>query len=187
MPIPRSSKGPRPVRARRRAIAVLCAAAAFGGLAGLVLLQDDGLGAAARTGTPPAAEPAATVAADAAPALPSLGPSLGGLWAVLAVFVVLGVATILVARRAGGRRVATGAVHLVDTLPLGGRRMIHLVRCGPRRYLIGNSEQGIQYLASLPAEAHERAVDDAAADGDEAAAGGEPPFASLLRGVGRPS
>ncbi len=143
------------------------------------------LGVAAGLAAAPRGDASARAAADmvlpqedaAAAALKDLAPSLTGVWVTLGLFVLLGGGLVLLLR--GGRRfaAANGVLHVVDTLPLGGRRMIHLIRCDGRKYLIGNSERGIHYLASLPQDAAEREVDDLAADERS-----EPSFPSFLDG-----
>lgn len=144
---------------------------------------------------PPSGSNPQSAARPADVGAPSFGldQTFTGVWVVLCAFVVIGV--VLVVLLKAGRRLGggNGALHVVDTLPLSGRRLIHLVRCGDRKYLIGNSEKGIHYLASLPVEPAEREVDENPAldpfPGDAAQQtqdqfedAGEPSFASLLPG-----
>lgn len=158
-------------RPSRRLSAVLGLCCVLGVAAGLAAAPGGGMNARA-------ADDVALPAGDAAAAaLQDLAPPITGVWVTLALLVLLGGALVLLVR--GGRRFApaSGALHVVDTLPLGGRRMIHLIRCDGRKYLIGNSERGIQYLASLPQDAAEREVDDLAP-----CDAGEPSFPSFLDG-----
>jgi len=146
---------------RVRALVLLIAASALGLIAGVALMPDDDANATTVVFEPPPPDPSSPSGEAAATptAIPSLAPSLGGLWAVLLVFAGLGVTAIVMARRASKVRSGNGTVHLVDSLSLGGKRMVHLIRCGERKYLIGNSEQGINYLASLPTDAAEQTID----------------------------
>lgn len=121
-------------------VGAFSAALAAGAAVGLLAGQDPP--AAART--VPASEPPPAAPPVEAPELPT-----EGLWTAGAFLAVLvGAALFLVRRgprlRAGGRQ-----VRLVESLPLGPRRRLHVVRCGDRRYLIGDSERGLTYIATL--------------------------------------
>ena len=86
-------------------------------------------------------------------------PSMTGIWVTLVLFMLLGLALILLLGKHRRFRPGNGSLHVVDTIPLGGRRLIHLIRCGDRKYLIGNSEKGINYLATLPSDPLEKEVE----------------------------
>lgn len=83
------------------------------------------------------------------PAIPTLAPAFEGFGTVTVFLVLLLGASLLLLKRGARPGPKNGQVRVVDTVPLGGRRLIHLVRCGDRRYLIGNSERGIHFLASV--------------------------------------
>ncbi|MFH0946379.1 MAG: flagellar biosynthetic protein FliO [Planctomycetota bacterium] len=86
-------------------------------------------------------------------------PSLAGIWITLVLFMLLGLGVILLLGRHRRFRPGNGSLHVVDTIPLGARRLVHLIRCGDRKYLIANSEKGINYLATLPSDPLEREVE----------------------------
>lgn len=158
-------------RGTRRLLVVLLVACALGVGLGTVALPD-------------AAAPARAAERPAATAAASFRPPLQGVWIAGGLLAALILILLVAVRRAGGVRTGNGDLHVVDTLHLGGRRLIHLVRCGDRKYLIGNSERGIHYLSSLPQGAEERELDE----GDDLdRPGGETPFSRLLARGGRTS
>lgn len=164
---------------RRARLAVLFTAVALGVAVGTAFV-------------PTSRQPARAVERDARPVLPrsellaGADASTTSLWTALLVFAVLGTAAVAILARRARMRPSNGTIHVVDTIALGGRRMLHLVRCGDRKYLLGNSERGIHYLASVPPEPHEQyaeevaepAIEEAADDPEHA----EQPFASYLGG-----
>jgi flagellar biogenesis protein FliO len=94
-------------------------------------------------------------------------------------------ALILARRGRFGARPNNGQVHLVDSLRLGPTRSVHLLRCDGRRYLLGDSERGIHFLATLPPTETERAIDAVVGDPESELASsleGEPGFERLLAG-----
>ncbi len=143
---------------------------------------------AAAASTAPA-EPAATpLTTLPKPTLPAgLDTSWTGVVGVFAVLVAGLAALTLVARRGLRVKRGNGALHLVDTLALGPRRLLHVVRVNQRLYLVGNSERGVSYLATLPDSALDAAaaetVDpaDGRADGDELEA--EATFSRVFSGA----
>jgi flagellar protein FliO/FliZ len=85
---------------------------------------------------------------------------------VLVVGLMLALAWFL--RRYGRRLHASGGgrhLAVVETLPLGLKRSVSLLRCGDRFLVLGQSEQGLSALAELPASAfaEEQAAEAAAA------------------------
>jgi len=112
-----------------------------------------------RSELPPDPGPAAAAAAE--PLLPGLTglPSMTGVWVTLFLFMLVGVGLVVLVTRSRRFRAGNGSLHVVDSISLGGRRLIHLIRCGDRKYLIGNSEKGIQYLASLPTDPLENEIE----------------------------
>ncbi len=149
----------------RRVLIFSVLAAVAGVLAGSIAA--DGRPPTARAKAEPADGPPAVEAADvardapalgvrsetplgaAAPGMPGLAPAFDGLGTVTVFLIALLAATLLLVKRGAKTGPKNGQVRVVDTVPLGGRRLIHLVRCGDRRYLIGNSERGIHFLASV--------------------------------------
>ena len=149
---------------------------------GTVLLGTS-VGALVGPSSPPPEE-AESRAAAAAPTrlLAPSDPSLKGLWIGLTLFSVAAVGIIVLSRRARAND-GNGTIHLVDTLGLGGRRMVHLLRVDDRKYLIGNSERGIHFLSSVPQNEIEAEVEELAREAD--ATEGEAPFAAYLNLGGR--
>jgi flagellar biogenesis protein FliO len=98
---------------------------------------------------------AAPAAADgAAPASP--GRALATMGVALAVILGLGVGSVVLIRRLGGRRRNAAAprhVSLVETLPLGLKRSVALLRIGDHVVLVGSHEHGLTGLGVLPASA----------------------------------
>lgn len=148
---------------------IVAGTALLGTAVGVLALPDPG---AAR-----AAEPLAETAAARPAGMESLSPDITPVWIGLTILCLAAAATVALTRRARVLRDGNGSIHIVDTQLLGGRRMLHLVRVDGRKYLIGNSERGIHYLATLPQNALEEDVDELA---HAAAADGEAPFANYL-------
>ncbi len=170
----------------RRALALLCVAVPVAAaLAGVLIGLTGGTTAANAAGptTERLADAAGTTATQAAAPLPAgLDVSWSG---VIAVFVILGCALAAlawVARRGVRVKRGNGTLHLVDTLALGPRRLLHVVRVNERLYLVGNSEKGVQYLATLPDAALDRTLGDEPAA--EVAGDAEPEFAGMLSRAG---
>jgi flagellar biogenesis protein FliO len=165
-----------------RFVVLLAAACLVGALVG-VLTEPlaDKPGAAAAAPEPAAPATAVATAAAQPPAasvVDALAPDLRGLWFAALALVGFAVVAVLLARRARAVRASSGVVHLVDTLALGAGRSVHLLRCEGRKYLIGSSERGIAFLASLPQNEVERALDqgpEIKGDGE-----GEPAFERVL-------
>lgn len=188
--------GMRVGRGGKRLVLLLIGACLLGALAGLITspLESKPAPVAAAPAPPPKAPetPEAPKPADA-PAtadsrlISSLKPDLTGVWIALLVFGGLGAAVVFVAKKARLVRPGNGAVHLVDTLALTPGRMVHLVRCDGRKYLLGNSERGIHFLASLPQDAAENEIDERAREARPSALEpeGELPFERILAGTGR--
>ncbi len=111
-------------------------------------------------------------------------PDMRGLYIAGGVLGVFLAGAALLMKRTKGARPGNGSVHLVDTLHLGAGRLVHLVRVDGRKFLLGNSERGVHFLASIPQNDFERSIDaslDATAD-EEKAIEGEPTFDHLLAG-----
>lgn len=111
-------------------------------------------------------------------------PDMRGLYIAGGVLSVFLVGAALLMKRTKGARPGNGSVHLVDTLHLGAGRLVHLVRVDGRKFLLGNSERGVHFLASIPQNEFERSIDaslDATAD-EQKAIEGEPTFDHLLAG-----
>lgn len=121
-----------------------------------------------------------TLPKTTAPAFPGIDTRFTALWALLLLLSVCAVIAVMVARKARAARDGNGTIHLVDTLLLGGRRMLHLVRVDNRKYLISNSERGIQFLASVPENEVEAEVEELARQAE-----GEAPFSAYLNLGGR--
>jgi flagellar biogenesis protein FliO len=155
--------------------------ALIGGLAvvaGIVLPQM--LGGAAPAAAPAAAEPAKNsleYVPPTWPEAPDAGAMLTRLGVGTAVVLVLCVATIFVCRRwlrrLPGQPGGTTHMTLVETLPLGNRCLVHLVRVGKQQVLVGLDGGGLKSLVALPAE-----FDDALAEVGEAPAAEAPPIAT---------
>lgn len=112
----------------------------------------------------------------------ALAPDFTGLAIVGGILGVFTLVAFFLSARTRQRRISNGVVHLVDSLPIAPGRSVHLVRCEGRKFLIGNSERGIHFLASLPQNEVERALDAVVDDTAATAAEGEPSFESLLAG-----
>jgi flagellar biogenesis protein FliO len=145
--------------------------ALIGGLAvvaGIVLPQMLG-------GVAPAEVPAAGEAQKASleytpptwPEAPDPRAMLTRLGVGTAVVLVLCVITLVVCRRwlrpAPGPGGDTGRMTLVETLPLGNRCLVHLVRVGNQQVLVGQDGGGLKSLVALPA-----GFDDALAEAQDA-------------------
>ncbi len=181
----RSRHGDSPARGKGRLeplIWTLAIATVLGVTAGIVSIPDAEPRASAASVTGTIDDPPARPAAATADGVPDIAPSLGGLWIAVIVFGAIGLVAVYAIKGGIRFRPSSGVLHVVDTLPLGGRRLIHLVRCGDRKYLIGNSERGIQYLASIPCGPEERDVEERAAayPDSEFDADAEPTFAAFL-------
>lgn len=60
--------------------------------------------------------------------------------------------------RSRGRAAATQQMHLVETLPLGGKRQLMLVECAGERFLIGGGLESIETIVQIaPAVAQQAA------------------------------
>ncbi|MDA3959434.1 MAG: flagellar biosynthetic protein FliO [Planctomycetota bacterium] len=89
----------------------------------------------------------------------SEGDGVGGLVGSMATGLVLviglAVAAGVVLKRLGGRRRLLGAggkhLELLETMPLGLKRAVSLIKVGDRVVLVGQSEQGLSQLALLEA------------------------------------
>lgn len=121
---------------------------------------------ASSTQTPPTEPTRAPFGKRSTPALPDT-PSLSGVWMLLLALAAGGVAIVVAAKRTGLARAGNGQLAVVDSIALGPKRLVHLVRCGDRRYLLASSEAGVSCLASLPQELHEAEM-DAVAQGPDA-------------------
>jgi flagellar biogenesis protein FliO len=157
--------------------------ALIGGLAvitGVVLPQM--LGGVALPEAPPAAAPeqkgSLEYAPPAWPEPPDSRAMLTRLGVGTAVVLVLCVATLVFCRRwlrqVPGQGGGNTRMTLVETLPLGNRCLVHLVRVGRQQVLVGLDGGGLKSLVALP-----DAFDDALAEAQEApavAAEGAPPI-----------
>jgi flagellar biogenesis protein FliO len=94
-----------------------------------------------------------------------------------AVVLVLCVVTLLVCRRwlrrLPGPEAANTRMVLVETLPLGNRCQVHLVRVGKQQVLVGLDGAGLKSLVALP-----EAFDEALVEAQEAPATDTPPIAT---------
>lgn len=115
----------------------------------------------------------------------ALAPDFTGLVIVGGILAVFCLGAFFLSARTRQRRISNGVVHLVDSLPIAPGRSVHLVRCEGRKFLIGNSERGIHFLASLPQNEVERALDAVVDDTAASETEGEPTFESLLAGSSR--
>jgi flagellar biogenesis protein FliO len=71
-----------------------------------------------------------------------------------------GLATWLLDRLSGAsakRQVATKQMHLLETLPLGGKRNLMLVSCAGELFLVGGSFEGIESIVRVQGE-HSRNI-----------------------------
>jgi flagellar biogenesis protein FliO len=111
---------------------------------------------------PPASEAPAPVFTDAewsgsapaAAAPPSTGSSLAGIATALVLVAALAVGLGFLARKVGvSRLLPRKGQHLavVDSLPLGVKRTLTLVRLGDQVVLVGQAEQGLTHLGTFPA------------------------------------
>lgn len=153
-------------RAPRRLLVALVGLTLFAGIAAGLALPGSGAGTAADAPALPAEQ-------GAPPALEwfdAPGVSPVGLWTTLGVVAAFAAVLFLLLKRARAPRGARGRLEVLDTLPLAGRRFLHLVRCGDLRLLVGSSEAGLFRVAALPPEGAEEAI--------------EPSFAQLLDSEG---
>ena len=125
--------------------------------------------------TQPASGPAAAeevpTTLPAGPDLPILpatsdGHTSGALWQMFAsmlVILALGAVAIIFIKKVlprfglsaptgGGGPVRGGQMRIIETMRLGQQRSVHLVEVQGRRYLLGNTQNGITLLAELPRE-----------------------------------
>jgi len=116
---------------------------AFGGVAAGLALP----GAGASPSEAAAPRPAGALEWFDAPAVSPVG-----LWTALLVLAACGAALFLFLRKARAPRGSHGRLEVLDTLPLAGKRFLHLVRCGELRLLVGSSEAGLFRVAALPQE-----------------------------------
>ena len=56
------------------------------------------------------------------------------------------------------RQVATKQMHLLETLPLGGRRNLMLVSCAGELFLVGGGVEGIESIVRVQPETSQSAV-----------------------------
>jgi flagellar biosynthetic protein FliO len=65
--------------------------------------------------------------------------------------IVLGIALIYFLKRFSSRITGLSGkrIHIIETAPLGPRRMVHLVEVGNRRILIGSTNENITMLADV--------------------------------------
>jgi len=137
-------------------------------IVGVLLLVGSGWGARAEGGV--LSGGSVFEGAGNSPAEPGRGLERGELFFKMMVsvvlVVVLGAAAYYLLKRLPGRlgQVSGREVRLVETVNLGSRRAVHLLRVGPRRFLIGSTSEEIVLLADLD----ERGVE---VRGDEGGAG----------------
>ena len=102
-----------------------------------------------------------------------LGSLLGDMTLGLVLVIGLAVLVGMVVRRIGRRHgvLRTGGTHmqLVETLPLGFKRAVSMIRVGDRVVLVGTSESGLNQLATFDAAVVTGGAD--AGDGDAPVAG----------------
>lgn len=110
------------------------------------------------SGTPTSETAKPALGKRTTPTLPET-PSLTGVWMLLLALAAGGVAVVMAAKRGGFARAGNGQLAVVDSIALGPKRLVHLIRCGDRKYLVASSESGVQCLATLPQDAHEAEVD----------------------------
>jgi len=113
--------------------------------------------------------------------IPPLAPAFEGAGTVIFFLGLVLAAALLLVKRGARKRPVSGQVRVVDTVPLGGRRLIHLIRCGDRRYLIGNSERGIHFLASVDSLTEE---EGGRAESAEDTPEGQPTFEHVFGSIG---
>jgi len=94
--------------------------------------------------------------------MPPDPPSFGGLLLqlVISLALVCGLAYLIIrfglARWLKRQRATAAALEVLETLPLGGRRAVHLVRSLDRLLVIGSTDQSVSTLADLgPGSAQE--------------------------------
>ena len=128
-------------------------------LGGVVLLAD----ARAALAAPEAATPATTTASAPARQRPSFtwenlprsdAPGGGLIWRTLAsvlVVLVLGGIALYLSRRFSPKfvRPAGRSISVVETIYLGPRKPVHLLKVGTRRYLAGGSRDQVSVLADV--------------------------------------
>lgn len=90
------------------------------------------------------------------PPLPFAGQSsdLSGLVSMVGLAVVLVVVAVAALRLLRGRQrraSGTGAVQVLERVPLEPRRTVYLLRCRGRELLVAASEGGVRLLTELPA------------------------------------
>lgn len=159
-----------PDRRTLKTILLISGTALLGTTVGVLALPDQQSARAAEPATPKVAGPAGD--------LSSLAPDLAPVWIGLTILCIAAGAVVMITRRTRALRSGNGSIHVVDTQLLGGRRMIHLVRVDGRKYLIGNSERGVHFLASIPQNELEEEVDELTES--ELQPDGETPFSSYL-------
>lgn len=98
---------------------------------------------------------AAGTASATAPAVPGVGAG-AMLMLCAAVALVAGFAVLLgwLARKSGVRRLVAGrgrVLEVVETVPIGVKRAVSLVRIGDQVLVIGQGEHELTHLATLPA------------------------------------
>ena len=131
---------------------------------------------AASSAVAPAASASTGLPADTLGASPAFtGPNVLDLVTKGALVIVLLFVTLRVLRRVqrGGRTSGAGLLDIIETRALGPKVQIHLVAVGDRRFLVGQSAQGLVSLgeldsAELPADVSGLAG-DLALDGDPTA------------------
>jgi len=98
------------------------------------------------------------------------GPDLGWLVATVAVFVVtIGALALLFKKVVGGSlkaRASKRDLHVLDVLPLGGKRQPAVVRCYDRTFALGLGEKSVDLVAELDTQAvdHDRGAGEAQAE-----------------------
>lgn len=116
-------------------------------------------------------------AALTAPLAPSVGPDLGWLFAMVAVFVVTIAGLALLFRKVVGgslkARASKRDMHVLDVLPLGNKRQLAVVRCYDRTFALGLGERSVDLVAELDSQAIDH-------DQTQQAAGIEAPFMNRL-------
>ncbi len=89
-----------------------------------------------------------SAAADEGSARPIIALVLG-----LSFLIAISVGGVLLVRLAARRRVRTGSarhLHMIESLPLGHKRSLHLVRLGDQVLVVGSHEQGLTAVTSVP-------------------------------------
>lgn len=93
--------------------------------------------------------PAGTESAPVSP-----GRALATMTVAVVIIIGLGIGAVVLIRRLGTRRGSAGSArHLsvVETLPVGVKRSLLVVRLGDQVVLVGSHEQGLTALAQMPA------------------------------------